>query len=85
MNQPGGLTYAEIISQPEVWAGSIEHLQTQRSAMRQFYKDGDFDSVIFTGCGSTYYLSLSAAAWFQSLTGIPAARFACLRTLVVPA
>lgn len=28
--------------------------------------------MIFTGCGSTYYLSLAAAGWFQALTGTPA-------------
>jgi glucosamine--fructose-6-phosphate aminotransferase (isomerizing) len=28
--------------------------------------------VLFTGCGSTYYVSLAAAALFQELTGVPA-------------
>jgi glucosamine--fructose-6-phosphate aminotransferase (isomerizing) len=69
MNPSGSLTYSEIISQPRVWAASIEYLQGQTSSLRTFYQEGDFSSVIFTGCGSTYYLSLSAAAWFQSLTG----------------
>jgi glucosamine--fructose-6-phosphate aminotransferase (isomerizing) len=31
-----------------------------------------YDQVIFTGCGSTYYLSLAAAALYQELTGNPA-------------
>ena len=29
----------------------------------------DYDQVLFTGCGSTYYLSLAAAALFQGMTG----------------
>src|SRR5512139_3817470 len=29
----------------------------------------EFEQVIFTGCGSTYYLSLAAAAMYQELTG----------------
>jgi glucosamine--fructose-6-phosphate aminotransferase (isomerizing) len=28
-----------------------------------------YDQVLFTGCGSTYYLSLAAAALFQEMTG----------------
>jgi len=31
-------------------------------------KSGDYNQVIFTGCGSTFYLSLSAAAMYQELT-----------------
>jgi glucosamine--fructose-6-phosphate aminotransferase (isomerizing) len=29
----------------------------------------DYEQVLFTGCGSTYYLSLAAAALFQEMTG----------------
>ncbi|MGZ9222590.1 MAG: SIS domain-containing protein, partial [Anaerolineales bacterium] len=32
----------------------------------------DYEQVIFTGCGSTYYLSLAAAALYQELTGCAA-------------
>jgi glucosamine--fructose-6-phosphate aminotransferase (isomerizing) len=39
--------------------------------MAEFYRKTSFDSVLFTGCGSTYYLSLAASAVFQNLTGIP--------------
>lgn len=28
-----------------------------------------YEQVIFTGCGSTYYLSLAASALYQELTG----------------
>jgi glucosamine--fructose-6-phosphate aminotransferase (isomerizing) len=35
-------------------------------------KASDYGQVIFTGCGSTYYLSLSAAALYTELTGCSA-------------
>ena len=35
----------------------------------QLPKAENYDQVIFTGCGSTYYLSLAAAALYQELTG----------------
>jgi glucosamine--fructose-6-phosphate aminotransferase (isomerizing) len=57
-------TYAEIITQPEAWQQALD---VTRAA--HLPKAGDYDQVIFTGCGSTYYLSLAAAALYQELTG----------------
>jgi glucosamine--fructose-6-phosphate aminotransferase (isomerizing) len=60
-------TYDEIQSQTEAWAQAIEI--PRRLALPQA---ADYQHVIFTGCGSTYYLSLAAAALYQALTGCPA-------------
>ncbi|MEW6287441.1 MAG: SIS domain-containing protein [Chloroflexota bacterium] len=57
-------TYTEIKSQPEAWAQAIE--RTRAAALPN---PADYEQVIFTGCGSTYYLSLAAAALYQELTG----------------
>ena len=59
-------TYNEIKSQTAAWAQAIEvasHIHLPAA--------GDYDQVLFTGCGSTYYLSLAAAALYQELTGCP--------------
>ncbi|HJZ12649.1 MAG TPA: SIS domain-containing protein, partial [Acidobacteriota bacterium] len=60
-------TYREIKSQPEAWAQALD--LTSASSLPNAL---DYDQVIFTGCGSTYYLSLAAAALYQELTGRPA-------------
>lgn len=57
-------TYNEIKSQTEAWAQALD--VTRASILP---KAGVYDQVIFTGCGSTYYLSLAAAALYQELTG----------------
>jgi glucosamine--fructose-6-phosphate aminotransferase (isomerizing) len=57
-------TYREIKSQTEAWAQAVE---VTRSL--SLPKADDYQQVIFTGCGSTYYLSLAAAALYQELTG----------------
>lgn len=57
-------TYNEIKSQTQAWAQALDVVHASSSP-----KAGDYDQVIFTGCGSTYYLSLSAAAIYQELTG----------------
>jgi glucosamine--fructose-6-phosphate aminotransferase (isomerizing) len=57
-------TYNEIKSQTEAWGQALDVVNA--SALP---KAGDYDQVLFTGCGSTYYLSLAAAALYQELTG----------------
>jgi glucosamine--fructose-6-phosphate aminotransferase (isomerizing) len=65
--EPGQYTRAEIFSQPGAWAQAVEVVHG--SALPAA---GHYDQVFFTGCGSTYYLALAAAALYQELTGRPA-------------
>jgi glucosamine--fructose-6-phosphate aminotransferase (isomerizing) len=60
-------TYQEIKTQTEAWAQALDVVNAS-----VLPRAGDYDQVIFTGCGSTYYLSLAAAALYQELTGRPA-------------
>jgi glucosamine--fructose-6-phosphate aminotransferase (isomerizing) len=64
---PEYATYREIKSQPEAWAQAIE---AARGVSLPDVRE--VQQVIFTGCGSTYYLSLAAAALYQELTGCAA-------------
>lgn len=71
MGQAGEYTETEIYSQPGVWADVLKLLHMRRGELRALYERATYDSVIFTGCGSTYYLSLAAASIFQQITGVP--------------
>lgn len=68
----GEYTRTEILSQPEVWAAALRTLRQQASTIQALYAEGQYTQIIFTGCGSTYYLALAAAALTQTLVGIPA-------------
>ena len=57
-------TYREIKSQTEAWAQALELAKAV-----SLPDAAQYEQVIFTGCGSTYYLSLAAAALYQELTG----------------
>ena len=59
------------MSQPQVWAQALSFFNTRASEVRALLNSGGYDSLIFTGCGSTYYLALAAAAQMQALSGIP--------------
>ena len=62
-------TWQEIQSQPAAWSSALEVLERQAQAINLFYQGGQYENILFTGCGSTYYLALAAAALFQDLAG----------------
>ncbi len=64
-------TYSEILTQTDAWQQALEVVAQNREHLQKLFR-GSFDRVLFTGCGSTYYLSLAAASIFQELTGLPA-------------
>jgi glucosamine--fructose-6-phosphate aminotransferase (isomerizing) len=61
-------TKQEIQSQPEAWLDALDAAAKQKGGLKSILAQ-DYDQVLFTGCGSTYYLSLAAAALFQEMNG----------------
>ena len=57
----GQYTRAEIMSQPDVWVDALAAFDTQDRLLQAWLEARAFDHVIVTGCGSTYYLALTAA------------------------
>jgi glucosamine--fructose-6-phosphate aminotransferase (isomerizing) len=68
----GENTRTEILSQPDVWLAAVAALQQQAGQVRALYREGRYDNVVYTGCGSTYFMALAAAALTQQLARIPA-------------
>ena len=66
----GSHTYQEITTQHHAWAASLSAVKEQAASWLDWLRKPR--EVIFTGCGSTHYLSLAAAANWQSTTGIRA-------------
>jgi glutamine---fructose-6-phosphate transaminase (isomerizing) len=71
----GSYTRQEIFSQPEAWTAALEVLAAERQAIQGVDLARHFDRILYTGCGSTYYLALAAAALTQELTGFPSRAF----------
>lgn len=63
-------TYNEIITQPEAWQDALDVINNSKQKILALMQEG-FAQIVFTGCGSTYYLSLAAASLFQELMGLP--------------
>jgi glucosamine--fructose-6-phosphate aminotransferase (isomerizing) len=71
----GHYTRQEILSQPEVWSAALTFLDQYHDAILDLQPARHYDQILFTGCGSTYYLSQAAASQTQELTGLPARAF----------
>ncbi|NPA89859.1 MAG: SIS domain-containing protein [Chloroflexi bacterium] len=63
------VTLQEIHSQPMAWREALERTLSTPIPQRPLLET---PFALFTGCGSTYYLSLAAASLFQALTHRPA-------------
>lgn len=72
MNNPGRNTLEEILSQIRVWEQAVAVAEGEREALSALSRDAPNRHLFFTGCGSTYYLSLAAAARLRSLAPIRA-------------
>ena len=70
MSAAGQYTYQEIMSQGEAWAASLAAVEGE-GKLAQWLR-GRWSETLFTGCGSTYYLSAVAAAIWRAWTGEPA-------------
>lgn len=62
MNPRGENTYREIVHQPEAWSQALEVARAQAESLCDLWHRADGRSLLFIGCGSTYYLSRAAAA-----------------------
>ena len=67
--EAGFYTKKEIFSQTTAWQGALNAVENKKKELENLILS-DFQQVIFTGCGSTYYLSLAAASLFQAQTGM---------------
>jgi glucosamine--fructose-6-phosphate aminotransferase (isomerizing) len=78
-------TQREILSQPECWAATLDVVAGLAPQLSELWAQGAFDTVLFTGCGSTYYLSLAAAHVLAQLTGVAARGVPASELLLYPA
>ena len=71
------VTIEEILSQPDVWRAALARLDRDSAELAEYVARWDADEVVLTGCGTSYYLPLAAAALYTRRTrlaarGVPA-------------
>ena len=50
----------------DAWKDALQTVATQADEIRKLWQQGNYEYLIFTGCGSTYYLSQIAASLLQA-------------------
>jgi len=66
----GAFTKTEILSQPATWKETLQTLQSDW--VGKLPNPQEYDQIVLTGCGSTYYLSIWAARFLHCNSGVPA-------------
>lgn len=68
----GQHTYQEITTQPAAWEDALAAFAKVAPTLTASWQTLKPNQVLFIGCGSTHYLSQTAATLFQQATGISA-------------
>jgi glucosamine--fructose-6-phosphate aminotransferase (isomerizing) len=80
----GEHTIQEIHSQPEVWRRLLEQMRGDSSPLAALDRCARTGPVLFTGCGSSYYASLAAAAAWTRFAGGPAWALSATDVMMYP-
>lgn len=65
----GQLSYNEIMSEPAVWASTLQELEAHGSYAEVLKPLDKAEEWVFVGCGSSYYAAQAAAWSWTSVTG----------------
>jgi len=84
MAEKGIHSLEEIMGQTAAWQALLQEVSAKAQYIEDLLSRRDFRNVVFTGCGSTYYLSLTAARIFQALTGLRAQGIPSSELLLFP-
>lgn len=77
------ITYKEIYLQPESFEAIHETLEDIYGVLDKVFAE-EYDELIFTGCGSSFYLAQAAAHAFSSYNEIPSKAVCCSELYYFP-
>ena len=80
----GARTEAEILSQPACWEASLDWLERTGKLSELSRQFAEIEEWVFIGCGSSYYVAMSAASTMSGLTGLRAYALPASELLLFP-
>ena len=83
-HSPGAHSLDEILSQPQCWSASLEDLKQKKTLHSVAERFAGATEWLFIGCGSSYYVALSAAATMGRLTGLRSRALPASEVLLYP-
>jgi glucosamine--fructose-6-phosphate aminotransferase (isomerizing) len=82
--EAGAHTFAEILSQPRCWANCLKQLESGGRIDQIGKEFGKIPEWMFVGCGSSFYVALTAAASWSMITGERARALPASELLLFP-
>jgi glucosamine--fructose-6-phosphate aminotransferase (isomerizing) len=80
----GAYSLAEILSQPQTWASCIQGLSSAPAVSQIRNRFAKASEWLFIGCGSSYYIALTAAASWTAITGTRARAIPASELILFP-
>lgn len=80
----GQYTIQEIHSQPDIWRHTLTGMLCDASPLAALEAYAREAPVLFTGCGSSYYAALAAAAAWSRFTGVPGIALSATEVMMYP-
>jgi len=77
------LTYSEVYKQPESFEAVNKSLEDIYRVLDQAFAE-EYDELIFTGCGTSFYLAQAAAHAFSAYNCLPAKAMCCSELYYFP-
>lgn len=85
MKKNGDITYKEIYRQPAAFLAINKTIEEIYKVLdKAFSKEKMYDELIFTGCGTSFYLAQTAAHIFSTYNKIPAKAVPCSELYFFP-
>ncbi len=86
---PGAATIQEILSQPDIWSGSLGQMKQSALFRTIVAESRPRREWLFLGCGTSFYLAEAAASSWRLITGqrayaLPASELLLFPTLTLP-
>jgi len=63
-------SYNEIFKQGKSLRKSYDYVMSKKGHIANFFKDSEYEEIVFIACGSSYWLSASAHMTFQEKLGV---------------
>lgn len=83
MSELGTKTYREIYGQPRSFEALLETLPAIKATLKEVFSQ-EYDQLIFTGCGTSFYLAQTAAHVFNLYNATPAWAVCCSELYYTP-
>lgn len=84
MKALGNITYREIYGQPEAFEAIAATFGALSETASRVFSGQPYEKLIFTGCGTSYYLAQTAAFFFARLTDFQTAAVPCSELYYFP-